>query len=141
MFTHQHYVPVLKWKQGEYQALSRLENKIKDSLTPLIEIPAVGFDHEAGEARETIDSHLGDFGRRLKAKWQSRSCFVDTKYIEPATRMTDGRHFVETIFDDARNEGCRAVPVIGIAADQPCLAATANVIRTDRRGVALRLTL
>ncbi len=34
MFTHRHYVPILKWKQGEYQALSRLSNVVKDNLTP-----------------------------------------------------------------------------------------------------------
>jgi hypothetical protein len=141
MFTHQHYVPVLKWKQGEYQALNRLTNTVKDNLTPLIEIPAVGYDHETGTDRESIDAHLGDFGRRLKAKWQSRPCFVDTKYIVPATRMADGRHFIERVFEDARTERCNAIPVVGLSNDLQSLAATAAVIRTDRRGVALRLEL
>ena len=46
MFTQRHYVPVLKWKQGEYQALYRLSNAVKDNLTPLLEIPPIGFDFE-----------------------------------------------------------------------------------------------
>src|SRR4051812_3987281 len=141
MFTHQHYVPILKWKQGEYQALHRLAAPIKDSLTPLLEIPAIGFDHEAGEDRETIDSHLGDFGRRLRAKWPARNCFVDLKYINAAIRMADGRHYVEAVFADARTEGCRAIPVVSLASDAQFLAATVSVIRTDRRGMCLRLTL
>lgn len=141
MFTPRHYVPVLKWKQGEYQALMRLTNTVKDNLTPLIEIPAIGFDHETGRDRETIDDHLGDFGRRLKEKWQSRPCFVDTKYIPPATRMADESHFIEKVFGDARAERCRAIPVIGLSNDLQSLAATAAVIRTDQRGVALRLEL
>src|SRR3989339_1278062 len=98
MFTHQHYIPVLKWKQGEYQALSRLTKPIKDNLTPLIEIPPIGYDFETKTARKNIDQHLGDFGRRLKTKWQNRRCFVDTKYISASTRMADESHFIERIF-------------------------------------------
>jgi Beta protein len=141
MFGHQHYVPILKWKQGEYQALHRLTNAVKDGLTPLIEIPAVGFDHEAGEERETIDSHLGDFGRRLHSKWQARRCFVDLKYIDPVTRMADGQHFVGALFGLARAEGCAAIPVVSLSSDSDYLAATAAVIRTDQGGVCLRLTM
>jgi len=141
MFTHLHYVPILKWKQGEYQALSRLTNTVKDRLTPLIEIPPIGFDFETGRDRETIDDHLGDFGRRLKAKWHSRFCLVDTQYIRQATRTVDGRHFIEKVFEDARIEKCHAIPVVGLSNDSQSLAATAMVVRTDRRGVALRLTL
>ena len=141
MFSHRHYVPVLKWKQGEYQALYRLTSTVKDNLTPLIEIPAVGFDFETETARETIDDHLGDFGRRLRAKWHNRPCFVDAKYIDSTTLMADGRHFIETIFGHARNERCRAIPVIGLSNDPQSLAATAFVVRADHRGVALRLTL
>jgi len=141
MFNYKHYIPILKWKQGEYQALFRLSNTVKDSLTPLLEIPNVGYDHEERRARESIDDHLGDFGRRLKAKWHNRQCFVDTKYIPPTTRMLDGRHFIERVFELARNERCQAIPVVGLSNDAPSLAATATVIRTDRRGAALRLVM
>jgi len=41
-------VPILKWKMGEYQALQRLSTPVKDCLTPLLEIPPVGFDFETG---------------------------------------------------------------------------------------------
>ncbi|MEW6532344.1 MAG: beta family protein [Thermodesulfobacteriota bacterium] len=140
MFTHKHYVPVLKWKQGEYQALNRLDNAVKDNLTPLLEIPPVGYDFETGIERESIDDHLDDFGRRLKAKWHNRPCFVDAKYVDSAVRMSDGRHFIETIFEHARSERCRAIPVVGLSNDLPWLAATAAAIRADARGVALRLT-
>lgn len=139
MFSHRHYVPVLKWKQGEYQALQRLASPTKDALTPLLEIPGVGFDHEAGTNRETVDSHLGDFARRLKSKWGARNCFVDLKYIDPAARMADGRHPLEAVFDDLRTEGCRAVPVVGLGRDAAYSRAVAAVIRADRRGVCLRL--
>ena len=124
---------------GEYQALSRLADPVKDSLTPLLEIPPVGFDHETGQDRESADAHLGDFGRRLKSKWQGRPCFVDLKYLLPHTRLAGGQHCVEGVFASARAEGCNTVPVVSFANDAAFVAAVATVNRQDHRGVCLRL--
>src|ERR1700739_4560712 len=103
---------------GEYQALQRLGNPIKDALTPLFEIPPVGFDFETGQNKESADDHLGDFGKRLKSKWQARRCFVDLKYLPASTRLAGGRHYVDAVFAAARAEGCAAVPVVSFACDQ-----------------------
>jgi hypothetical protein len=140
MFQHNHYVPVLKWKMGEYQALSRLYEQAKGKITPLFEIPPVGFDFESGEDRESWASHLGDFGRRLGSKWQSRSCFVDLKYIPKEIRIA-GQHPVDFIFSQVRDEGSNAVPVLSLASDRQFLQATGRVIRADGRGAALRISL
>lgn len=141
MFNHRHYVPILKWKMGEYQALSRLAAPVKDRLTPLIEIPPVGFDFETGTQKESADDHLGDFGKRLKSKWQARPCFVDMKHLPAGDRCAGGRHCVEVVFDTARAEGCSAIPVVCFANDSAFLSAVGAAVRQDRRGVCLRLTL
>lgn len=139
MFNHKHYVPVFKWKMGEYQALSRLSDPVKDGLTPLLEIPPVGFDHENQMDRESVDDHLGDFARRLKSKWQGRRCFVDLSLLHPATRMEGGDHCVDVVFADARDEGCATIPVVALSSDRMFIRAVAAVVRTDRRGVCLRV--
>jgi hypothetical protein len=139
MFNHRHYVPILKWKMGEYQALQRLSAPVKDGLTPLLEIPPVGFDFETGTHKESADDHLGDFGRRLKSKWQARPCFVDLKFLPAHTRMAGGRHYVEAVFEAARVEGCAATPAVSFANDVAFIAAVGAVIRLDQRGVCLRL--
>ena len=40
------YVPVLKWRQGEYQSLHRLDDTVKDTIFPLINIPPIEYDFE-----------------------------------------------------------------------------------------------
>lgn len=140
MFSHTHYVPILKWKMGEYQALDRLAPNVKDALTPLLEIPRVGFDHEAGRDRETVDAHLGDFGRRLKQKWQAHRCFVDLALVPATERMADGSHCLTAVFDFARQHGCSAIPVVRLASDPAFQAAVAAIVVTDRRGACLRIT-
>jgi len=88
-FDHRHYVPCLRWKQGEYQALLRLAETVKRRLTPLIEIPELGWDFESGEETKTIDEHLKSFSARVRKKWQQRECFVDLNHIASSARMVD----------------------------------------------------
>ena len=38
------YVPILKWRQGEYLALEKLAQDIKDYVMPLIEVPPLEWD-------------------------------------------------------------------------------------------------
>ncbi len=97
-FDYHHYVPCLRWKQGEYQALLQLKDTTKSKMTPLIEVPEIGWDFEKKIATKTIDKHLEPFARRVKTKWKNRRCFVDLKIISPSERMLDGRHPLEFVF-------------------------------------------
>src|SRR5688572_30233366 len=108
-FNHCHYVPVLRWKQGEYQAVRLLSENAKEIITPLIEVAERGFDFETKTVKKTLDQHLAPFGKRIEAKWERRRCFVDLNLINPAERMADGRHPVRFIFDDLGARGCTAV--------------------------------
>ena len=42
------YVPCLRWRLAERQALAELSDKAKDSVVPLITIPDLEFDFEDG---------------------------------------------------------------------------------------------
>lgn len=61
MFDHNHYVPILKWRMGEYQALLNLKKGVADWVTPLLEIPTEGWDFEKEEPAKSIDDHLSSF--------------------------------------------------------------------------------
>jgi len=140
MFTHRHYVPILKWKQGEYQALLRLTPTIKNRITPLIEIPPIGYDYENEKPSATIDAHLAEFGNRLRAKWQSRNCFVDTHLVGDSKQMANGQHTLGFVLGKARENQCSAIPVVRVTSPEPFLAAAKGAIQLDGRGVCLRLT-
>ena len=40
------YVPALKWRQAEYQALLRLSDGAKSRIVPFLMIPPVEYDFE-----------------------------------------------------------------------------------------------
>jgi len=43
IFDHKHYVPVLRWKRGEWNALRDVGSADRDSITPLIELAPKDF--------------------------------------------------------------------------------------------------
>ena len=139
IFDYKHYVPRLLWKQGEYQALLYLHSQTKYDVTPLIDIPEVGFDFEAGEDAKTIDQHLEKFATRLAAKWGQRWAFVDLALLDANERMADGRHPVKFIFDDVRRKRALAIPVTGLIRDTAYQAAVFETISEDKSGVCIRL--
>ena len=58
MFGRNHYVPVLKGRDGEYGALQTLTPSTRQALTPLVEIPPIPWDFKEEKPAKTIDGHL-----------------------------------------------------------------------------------
>ncbi len=140
-FDHRHYVPCLRWKLGEYQAVIRLSNSTKNFITPLIQVPEIGYDFEARELERSVDDHLKLFVKRVKPKWGERSCFVDMKLIDPAERMADRRHPVRFVFEQLRAQNCEAIPVTGIDRDRRYHREVRSAASKDGRGVCIRVSI
>lgn len=37
-FKHDHYIPILRWKEGERGALTQLYESAREHITPLVEL-------------------------------------------------------------------------------------------------------
>jgi len=139
-FDHKHYVPCLRWKQGEYQALLRLTDEVKAQITPLIEIAEIGWDFEEQADAKTVDDHLETLAKRLATKWGGRSAFVDLHLIAKQ-RMNDGSHPLKFVFDGFRSFGVHVVPVTSLERDEPYQGAVDEILQLDQRGLCVRLSL
>lgn len=140
-FDHSHYIPCLRWKQGEYQAVWRLPDATKRAFTLLIEVPEIGWDFENEIEAKTIDEHLAPFARRVHRKWGRRTCLVDLHLIKPNERMRTGIHPVCFIFDGLREMKCSAIPVTGLDRDDAYQQEVRNVLTQDKSGVCLRIKI
>ncbi len=138
-FDHEHYVPCLRWKQGEYQAVLRLSKSAKRSLTPFIEVPEIGFDFEAQSDKRTVDEHLEPFAKRVSTKWGQQPCFVDLNLLDSKTMMKSRRHPVDYVFNELRAEKCHAVPVTGLERDHRYQSSVKRAISKDKKGLCLRI--
>lgn len=135
------YVPVLKWRQGEYQALMRLRAEQKTNVVPLLEITPPDFDFELNEPKHTIDAHLAEFAKRLEAKWETRAALLDTGLLDADERMIGGTHPLLWLMDAVRPRGGNLVPVTGLERDAAYQDAIRIANQVDGRGAALRCSL
>lgn len=140
-FNHTHYVPCLRWKQGEYQAISRLPHPTKRTFTPLIEVPEIGWDFENETEAKTIDEHLAPFAKRIYEKWGVSPCLVDLSLIKSVRRMATGIHPVRFIFDGLRAKRCQAIPVTSFLGDTEYQREIKAASVKDKKGICLRITI
>lgn len=146
-FDHRKYVPCLRWKQGEYRAISQLPPSSKDMLVPLIEVPefgkqAQGWDHETAKKIKTIDKHLGLFTERVYKKWNDSPSFIDLGLISSNQRMKNNVHPVSFIFSELRGLlGCRVIPVTGLSRDNVYQQKIKAASTKDKNGICLRITV
>lgn len=139
MLDHKNYVPVLKWRMGEYQALMRLSEAVKDWTTPLLEIPTEGWNFETEAPSKSLDDHLANFGDKLFSKWGGRTCFVDSPYLDGSSCLLTGVHHFEEILNQAHDAGCHVVPVTGLQRHAAYNAAIGAAQAEYGRGVCIRL--
>jgi hypothetical protein len=140
-FDYFHYVPCLRWKQGEYQAVFRLPPAIKRMFTPLIEIPEIGWDFENETEAKTIDEHLAPFAKRVHEKWGRQPCFVDLNLIGSDEQMVTGIHPVRFVFDKLRERVCPAIPVTGLDKNSVYQREVKNIMTKNKTGVCLRIKI
>ena len=98
-FGWNHYVPVLRWKRGEYRALKAIANDVRPWITPLIELVPV-------------DEHKQDD----RLKWLAETCAGETLFLDlgllPQGLRLHGEgpwRFVSRFCDKT---GIKAVPVL-----------------------------
>lgn len=66
------YIPIMKWKQGEWQALGGLADDVRGAITPLMEmVPAT-------EAANTPQDHVNRRVRPLAQRWTGEA-FADVR--------------------------------------------------------------
>jgi hypothetical protein len=139
MFKKDHYVPILKWKRGEYRALAELDPTARQALTPLLEIQPLPWDFKKGDFKKSLKEHLDDYVEQVFGTWNSQPAFADLELIDPTFRLAGGVHPVRAVFDAARARGAQLIPVTALDRDAAYNAAVAHVVKADGRGVCLRV--
>lgn len=139
-FGHNHYVPVLKGKLGEFRALEVLTGEIKDSMTPLLEVPPIPWDFEEEVPARTVDHHLRTFVPNIEKFWGAdHIIFVDMNFIPEDVRMKDSDHPLTWVFNQAKDKGLQLIPVTGIRRDEEYQRAVKDVVSQDGRGFCIRI--
>ncbi|MCY8912543.1 beta family protein [Bacillus atrophaeus] len=143
MFNENHYVPVLRWKRGEQNAIKELDDKIKNKITPLVEIPPIDWDFENECPKKTIDEHIKNFASQLKNSWGSaNTIFIDAFQIciDDEEMTVNKIHPLKHIFDSLLKENLNAIAVICPNCGLNYEKAVHTIIETYDTGYCLRLS-
>jgi Beta protein len=135
------YVPSVRWRTGEYQALLKLSDAAKNQIVPLITIPPLEYDFEDGEAKKTVQEHVGSFPKRYKDKWKTRKAWIDIDPSVQSAKMDNGLTVFEHVFAELRKFGAEAVPVASLDCKADVIAMLVSIVGKDKKGVAVRARL
>ncbi len=135
------YVPSVRWRCGEYQALFRLKESAKDRVVPFIVITEIEFDFEEWRPKKSVQEHVVPFPKRFLQKWGMRPAWIDAHSNIAAAPMDDGKLPIAHVFDELRVAGSAAVPVTSLDAPPAINAAVAAILNSDGRGVGIRARL
>lgn len=134
MFNYKHYVPILKAKRGEFNALRNLSVPAKTNITPVIEV----YTDEEFETNGTV--YFDDVSTRITTDWGlDTPIFIEVNPFDPAERINNV-HPVTLMFQELRSKGVYGIPVTSFDRDVDYQNAIRDVIATDHRGVMLRIT-
>jgi len=111
------YVPILKWKKGEQEALKSLTSDQKSKIVPLIEI----INHE--EPKEILEC--------------LETCFDKPVYMDTSIATQDDREFLTQILETSRDNNKTIFPVLYFD-DFP---ETANIVSEIADRVAIRISI
>jgi hypothetical protein len=135
-----HYVPVLKGRAAEYDALSILSDGEKDALTPLIELMPIPWDFANDHAMINGNEHVDSATRNLARSWgPGRRVLVDLPaWLGPEARTIEGDHPMVLMLRLATETGLSVVPVLGLDRDTEYIEAVRD--GHTGHGACLRLT-
>jgi len=125
------YAPILKAKEGEFLALSKLPDNIKDSIVPIVDI---------------VPNPIKLFNDHIKAtlkyfnKWpKNRLMYIDGYLVQGGGRIVSDQHYLNFIFSELRNNGFKIIPVVSNIANSEYAAAVKTIISKDHKGICIRI--
>lgn len=139
MFSYKHYVPILRWKKAEQDALLMVEAHRKIDITPLIELvplPARKKDQIETKTKEEV---LLDAIKALPEKiikiWGNEHIFLDLSYVDV--------HFqneaVSYVFSITTHHAHKIVPVFRLNSDAAVINGALPYVRNLENRICLRL--
>jgi hypothetical protein len=141
ILTKDMYVPALRWRQGEYQALARLAAVAKDRTVPYVIIPEVEFDFELWQPKKTVQEHVHPFAARFNAKWGQRPAWVGVHPSISGKPMGDGRDIFTYVFEALRAFQASAIPAVPLDASPTMVASVAGIVAIDGFGAVIAVRL
>ncbi|MBM4162648.1 MAG: hypothetical protein FJ217_16310 [Ignavibacteria bacterium] len=101
-YSHNHYVPVLRWKAAEVGALSKLSIEVREGITPLMELCPTAFMPKRARAKggtraldpeDIVSTKVAELAVAVGAN----PVFVDLQHLPNSLICASGKHIWDAI--------------------------------------------
>lgn len=133
------YFPILKWKQGEQNALATLTSADKADLQPVIEIMPPPWNFEEEDWKKEPETQIRESVDRIAATWGTARIALDFRHFPADVRIGDQVHPLERAVNYAHQMGIEVIPTLSPNDDLGYRGAVRRVIEAHRSGLLLRV--
>ncbi len=148
MFDYKHYVPILKSKKAELNALRELTPDVKGKISPLLRITPIPKNKKTNELI-TVAQHLKNVGKDIaKSLHGHKAVFIDLLDVTPISHgKVDPLSIIDFfkniqdpgLFEQIRGHGLNVIPVSGFDRMESYLKMVKTVCGEMQSGVCLWL--
>lgn len=139
MFGPKHYVPILKWKRAEQNALQALSDEDKKLMTPLIQFVMPKPKSVANPDESLISrfrEKMAELPKQILKAWGQGAIFIDFSLLHtPALKVES----VKAITASGHGIGLRLIPVLNLSDNAELKKAICATARKYSSGICLRL--
>lgn len=128
------YVPILKGRQGELDALREVQLRSRQVMTPLIEVAPKDEIEDPGTVLKICQQTIDKLSSRYRLP-----IMLDGGLFDLEAEVDGGRGVVAVLADAARAAGLAAQPVIRLGDPTSAVREVRDAMAVDGRGVTLRL--
>ena len=133
------YLPILKWRLGEYQALSRLHPSIKSSIYPLFVVPPIEYDFETSSPKKTAEEHIKPLVKRLEEKWGEGPASIELHETLHSELMDSGVSVPEHVFNKLLSSSTNIQPVLRLNFDSTYISNLIGYCKNKKCGTTIRI--
>jgi hypothetical protein len=142
MFGSKHYVPILKWKRAEQNAIGALNDAQKHHITPLIQLvmpkpkSSDSPEQQFGSVIAKFRTKMSDLAPQIFKLWGSGAIFIDFSLLYTTILKVD---CVQTVTMSGAQLGLHLIPVLHLSDDQALKDAIRGSAKKYSSGLCLRL--
>lgn len=132
--TTPHYVPILKGRQGELDALREVQLRTRQAMTPLLEVAPKDETEDPATVLKICEQTVDKLRHRYL-----HPIMLDGGLFDLDAEIHGGRGVLAVLADAARAAGLVAQPVVRLGDPSRALLEARKAMAVDGRGMTLRL--
>ena len=139
MAVRPRYVPSLRTKTAEWEALRLLSSDVRTRITPRLELLPQELDLAGHTQAPGLPEAMNRFARKVARNWGTSPVFVDISHIHPSVRSESGEHPLILLARAASTFKVKAIATVGLYDDGAFQGALRQALTAGSLRAAIRL--